>query len=132
MLFYFCDIVIAVMIMKMEEMLNYKNFVVCGKTLDENSFAYKISNALKSAGYNVNGVYSEYKSFNDIEGDIDIIDMCINPVVGLKLLKENKKYVKGIILQPNTVNDELLAYLVDQGYDFVEDCVLVGLKGMGK
>lgn len=43
-------------------------------------------------GYGVSAVGKELESINDVEGDIDVIDLCINPAKGLKLIKECKRF----------------------------------------
>ncbi|MDO5085294.1 MAG: CoA-binding protein [Erysipelotrichaceae bacterium] len=114
--------------MDLKEMMSYHSFAVVGKTLDESKYAYKIKEGLLKHGYQAFGVYSEYPSINAIEEEIDIIVLCINPVLGLKFIQENKKPFKGIIIQPGAESEELLAYLKNEKITFIEGCVLVGLS----
>jgi len=113
--------------MKMNEVMKQKSFVILGDTLNEEKFAYKIKEAMISKGYKVQAVGKELKSINEAEGEIDVIDLCINPVKGLALLKENEKKFKSVVIQPGAGNDELVAYLEENGIPYINDCLLQGL-----
>ena len=69
--------------------MDFKNFVVVGNTINEEKYACKIKNKLIAANYNVECVGKELKSINDVNMDIDVLDLCINPNLGINLLKEN-------------------------------------------
>lgn len=113
--------------MNMRDVMMQKNFVVLGDTLNETKFAHKIKEAMLSHGYNVACVGKELESINDVEFDIDVLDLCINPIKGLKLLKENKKLFKTIVIQPGAENEELIEYLDEQKIDYERGCLLVGI-----
>lgn len=104
------------------------NIAVLGDTLNEEKYAYKIKHGLMDHGYHVYGVGKELQSLNDIQDDIDIIDMCINPVKGLSLIRECKKEYKCIVIQPGAESDELLDYLRQKKIPYIEGCLLVGLS----
>ncbi|MGB4985669.1 MAG: CoA-binding protein [Erysipelotrichaceae bacterium] len=114
--------------MTMEEIMNCQSFAVVGDTLNEEKYAYRIKNAMLEAGYDVFAVGKELSTLNDIEQDIDIIDLCIHPVKGLNLLKENKKDFKCIVIQPGASDDNLLNYLNENHIPYVDGCLLVGLR----
>ena len=114
--------------MNLKEVMGQKNFAVAGNTLNEDSYAYQIKNGLADKGYNVFAVGKELESFNEIRGDIDVIDLCINPVKGLKLIRECKKNFKTIVVQPGAGNDELYAYLDEHQIPYIDGCLLVGLS----
>ena len=114
--------------MELRETMQYKNFVVLGDTLNEEKYAYKIKQELLAKGYHVQCVGKELASINDVEGEIDVIDLCIHPVKGLKLLKECKKEFKQIIIQPGASDVELITYLRENKIPSIDACVLVGLK----
>jgi len=99
-----------------------------GDTLNPEKYAYKIKQGLLEHGYTVHAVGKELASFNDIPGEIDIIDLCINPVKGLALIKECKKSFKCIVIQPGAESEELLSYLNEKNLPYIEGCVLVGLS----
>ncbi|MBP3415958.1 MAG: CoA-binding protein [Spirochaetaceae bacterium] len=114
--------------MDLQQTMEQKSFVVVGDTLNPEKFAYKIKQAMTEAGYKVQCVGKELQSINDAEGDIDIIDLCINAKKGLQLMKECKKPFKSVVLQPGAFDDELVAYLKDNNIPYIEGCLLVGLK----
>lgn len=114
--------------MNLEEIMQQKVFAVAGDTLNPEKYACKIKNALLEKGYTVHSVGKELASFNDVQGDIDVIDLCINPVRGLNLIKECKKSFKCIVIQPGAESDELLAYLDENKIPYIKGCVLVGLS----
>lgn len=107
-------------------------FAVAGDTLNEEKYAYKIKHGLLEHGYNVYSVGKELESFNDIPEEIDIIDLCINSVKGLKLIHECKKTFKCIVIQPGAESDELLAYLDEHELPYIQGCLLVGLSVYSK
>ena len=114
--------------MNLKEVMEFKNFVVVGNTISKDKYAYKIKEALINNNYNVLCVGKELESINDVSFDIDILDLCINPALGLKLLSENKKPVKVVVLQPGAASDEIYDYLNKQRIDYLDGCLLLGLK----
>lgn len=114
--------------MNLQQVMAQKSFVVVGDTLNPEKFACKIKLAMMEAGYKVQSVGKELGSINDATGDIDIIDLCINPKKGLELLKECRKTFKCVVLQPGAFDDELVAYLQENKIPHLEGCLLVGLR----
>ena len=114
--------------MNLEQVMHQKNFVIVGDTLNKNKYAYKIKQAMIKNKYNVFSVGKELQSINDVETDIDIIDLCIHPAKGVKLLQENKKPFKSIVIQPGAESEELLTYLNTQNIPYIQDCLLIGLE----
>lgn len=114
--------------MDLKEIMQYDNFVVAGDTLNEEKYAYKIKHELIDNGYKVYSVGKELKSLNDIEEEVDILDLCINPPAGLKLLKENKKKFKGVIIQPGAGSEEITKFLDENNYNYMNGCLLVGIR----
>ena len=113
--------------MELKEMMEYKNFAVVGNTITEGKYAKKIKDNLAHYGYNVYPVYKELKTLNDIEGDLDIIDLCINPVLGINILKDCKKDYKAVLIQPGAESDEIKDYLKSINKPYLEGCALVGI-----
>lgn len=113
--------------MNLEQVMKQKNFVVIGNTLKEDKFAYKIKHALLEHGYNVQAVGKELASINDVEGEIDIIDLCINSKEGLRLLQECTKPYKSIVIQPGAEGPELIEYLEANKIPYIQGCLLVGI-----
>ena len=114
--------------MELNEAMKLKNFVVVGNTINEDKVAYKIKNELLKYNYNVRCVGKELESINDVDFDIDVIDLCINPVLGLKLMKENKKSFKTVIVQPGALDEDLLNYFKENNIDFIDGCVSIGIQ----
>lgn len=114
--------------MNLKDMMNEKVFVVYGNTTNPEKYAYKIKKALEEKGYEVYDIGGEFKSINDIKKDIDVIDLCINPIKGLELIKNCHKPYKGVIIQPGAEGEELIKYLKDNNINYVEGCALVGLS----
>ncbi len=114
--------------MDLQEVMQQKVFAVLGDTLNEGKYACKIKNRLIENDYTVYGVGKELSSLNEIGENVDIIDLCINPVKGLELIKECEKPFKCIVIQPGAESDELCAYLRENNLPYIEGCLLVGLS----
>lgn len=114
--------------MDLREIMKYDTFVVVGDTLNEEKYAYKIKHELIDSNYNVYSVGKEMASLNDIDEEIDIIDLCINPPEGLKLLKENKKDFKCMVIQPGAGSDEIREFLDENNCCYIDGCLLVGIR----
>jgi len=114
--------------MDLKEVMNQKVFAVVGDTVNEEKYAHKIKKKMKKHGYEVFPVGKELASLNDIPGDLDIVDLCINPNKGLALLKECNKDFKAVVIQPGAESDELVQYLKDNKIEYLEGCLLIGLK----
>lgn len=114
--------------MDLKEIMSQKVFALVGDTLNPEKYAYKIKEAMTAAGYTTYAVGKELASLNDIEGEIDIIDLCIHPVKGLKLMQECRKPFKCVVIQPGAGSEALIQYLTENSIPFIEGCLLVGLK----
>lgn len=114
--------------MDLKEIMQENVFAVVGDTINEEKYAYKIKNNLVEHGYKVYAVGKELASINEITDDIDIIDLCINPVKGLQLMKECNKQYKCIVIQPGAESAELLEYLDQNKIPYIQGCLLVGLR----
>lgn len=118
--------------MDLSEIMNQRVFAVAGDTLNPEKYAYKIKEGLLEQGYKAFGVGKEASDFNQIDEEIDIIDLCINPVRGLELVKSCKKKFKCIVIQPGAESPEVLSWLDENHLPYIEGCLLVGLKLYGK
>ena len=114
--------------MELSEIMAQKTFVVVGNTLDRQKFAYKIKTRLLDQGYTVYGVGKELASINDVPEKIDIIDLCIHPAKGLKLIQACQKPFQCIVIQPGAEGEELLSYLDEHQLPYIKDCLLVGMQ----
>ena len=116
--------------MNLEQVMQQKNYAIIGDTLNPDKYAYMIKHAMIQDGYRVFSVGKELQSLNDIEEDIDIIDLCIHPVKGLKLLQENKKPFKHVVIQPGAGNEELIEWLDSENISYSHACLLQGLSSI--
>lgn len=114
--------------MELREVMEKRTFVVVGDTLTEGKYAYRIKTGLLEKGYSVFAVGKELSSINAIDSEIDIIDLCINPVKGLELISECLKPFKCIVIQPGAESDELITYLQENQLPYIQACLLVGMK----
>lgn len=114
--------------MDLKEIMNQTVFAVAGDTLNPEKYAYKIKHGLLEHGYTVYSVGKELSDFDSVPEEIDIIDLCINPVKGLELIKKCKKSFKCIVIQPGAESEELLSYLNEKNLPYIQGCLLVGLR----
>ena len=118
--------------MDLQEIMEQKTFAVLGDTLNPEKYAFRIKEGLLKNGCTVYSVGKELPSLNDIPEDIDVIDLCIHPAKGLRLLQENRKSFKMIVIQPGAADEALLGWLKEQKLPYLEGCLLVGLSLYGK
>jgi uncharacterized protein len=118
--------------MDLKEVMQQQVFVVVGDTLNEDKYACKIKNRLLGCSYTAYGVGKEFASINEVEKDIDIIDLCINPVRGLELIRECTKPFKCIVIQPGAESRELCSYLQENNLPYLEGCLLIGMNMYAK
>ena len=123
------------MILKAREFLDYKNWAVAGDVLNTSKYAYKILDSLKRDGFNTVGVNpsaeseSVYKSLSDIPYKVEVLDLCINPYKGIKIVKEAQKLkIDKILIQPGAESAEILDFCRANGIHAVKGCALVELQ----
>lgn len=114
--------------MDLQEVMTKRTFAVVGDTLNPQKYAYKIRNGLQEHGYTAYAVGKELPSLNDVPGKLEIIDLCINPAKGLKLIQACEKDFDCIVIQPGAESDELFRYLDERKLPYLEGCLLVGLS----
>ena len=111
----------------MKDILKKQNFVVVGDTTNHEKYAYKIKEQLLEQGYQVECVGKEKKSINEVEMDIHVLDLCIHPVKAVQLLKENKKLIEIVIVQPGAQSQEIIDFLNENHIEYIEDCLYKAL-----
>lgn len=121
--------------MEAHELLNYKNWVVVGDVANPQKYAYRIFSSLKAAGFNAEGVNPRarqediLKRLKDVDYNIDVIDLCINPAVGIAVMKEAASMkIDKVLIQPGAESDEILDYCREAGITAIEGCALVELS----
>lgn len=102
----------------MDHLMSLKQFIVLGNTTNNLKYAYKIKKALLDAGYSV----------SDVPSNCDVVVLCINPIKGLEILKNNDFSYQGVIIQPGAGSEEIYQYLEDKKKPFVNDCCLKYLR----
>ncbi|MGM0446549.1 MAG: CoA-binding protein [Bacillota bacterium] len=120
-----------------EDTLGMKNWAVVGASNKKEKYGYKIVRALADNGYNVfpiNPSLDEidgikvYEKLSDIEENIDVVDMVVNPQIGKLVMKEiNKLGIKYVWLQPGTRSDEIKDYAEENDIKYVESCIYATL-----
>lgn len=121
-----------------EDTLKMKNWAVVGATDKKDRFGYKIVKILAENNYNVYPVSPKlteleglkaYDSLSDIEDNIEVVDMVVNPKIGKDIMKEiNKLDIKNVWLQPGTRSDEIREYANKHDINIVESCIYATLK----
>lgn len=121
--------------MQAQELLNYKNWVVVGDVLNSSKYAYRILSSLKNENFIVEGVNPKdttggaYNSLKDISYKIDVIDLCINPLTGLNIVKEAKELgLDKVLIQPGAESEDIIDYCNNNGITAIEGCALVELS----
>ena len=115
--------------MELNEIMKSRVFTVLGDTLNEEKYAYRIKHALKDAGYTVHCVGKELASLNDVpEEEIEGLDLCINPVRGLPMIRECRKQIRVVLIQPGAGSDEIRQYLDQKNIPWLDGCALKALE----
>jgi len=121
--------------MEAQQLLNYENWVVVGDVLNSTKYAHRILNSLKEAGFNVVGVNprdisgNAYKSLGEVPYKIEVIDLCINSINGLAILKGALDLgIKKVLIQPGAESDEILEFCRSNDIIAIEGCALVELS----
>lgn len=118
-----------------QKLLEYKNWVVIGDVLNSEKYAHRILNSLKEHDFNAAGVHpnsndeSVYRSLKNVPYGIDVIDLCINPIQGEKVLIEAKELgIDKVLIQPGAQSEEILSFCKENGIIAIEGCALVELS----
>ncbi|EGT4145282.1 CoA-binding protein [Clostridium perfringens] len=117
-----------------KDFLNFKNWCVVGDVGNEKKYAYRILNKLKENGYNVFGVSLKegeniFKSLSEVPYNIEVIDLCINPIKGIEFIKEAKALeINKVLIQPGAESEEILNFCKENSICAIEGCALVELS----
>jgi len=121
--------------LKASEFLDYKNWVVVGDVLNRLKYAYKILNSLNESGFNAVGLNPSvddgkaYNKLSDIPYKIEILNLCINPKKGIKILQDARELkIDKILIQPGAESLEILNFCSENGIQAIEGCTLVELR----
>ncbi|MCM0649198.1 CoA-binding protein [Clostridium swellfunianum] len=121
--------------MQAQELLNYKNWVVVGDVLNQSKYASKILLSLKVSKFNASGVNPRdttgtvHKSLKEVPYKIDVIDLCINPIAGFKIIQEAYELgIHKVLIQPGAESSDIIDFCKENGITAVEGCALVELN----
>ncbi|MBZ9606645.1 CoA-binding protein [Clostridium estertheticum] len=121
--------------MDASQFLNYKNWVVVGDVLNPSKYAYKILNSLKKHGFNAVGVNPSienegiYITLSDIPYKVEVLDLCINPYKGIKILHEaHELKIDKVLIQPGAESPEIINFCKSSGMQVIDGCALVELS----
>lgn len=118
--------------------LGMKNWAVVGATNKEDKYGYKIVKKLEEHNYNVYPINPSleeidgikvYDKLSEIEDDIDVVDIVVNPQIGKHVIKEvNRLGIEYVWLQPGTRSDEIRDFAEENGIKRVESCIYATLS----
>ena len=114
--------------MDLKQSLEFNNFLVLGDTTKKEKYAYKIKSSILRADKNCFCVREDGNSIDDCPFEIDVLDLCINPIRGLEYLKSTKKKFKYVVIQPGASSDDIEKYLSDNKIEFVNGGLLMAFK----
>ncbi|MDW8802807.1 CoA-binding protein [Clostridium sp. A1-XYC3] len=121
--------------MEARALLNYENWVVVGDVLNSTKYAYKILSSLKESNFNVSGVNPRdnsgnvYKDLKEVPYKIDVIDLCINPITGLKIVESAIELgINKILIQPGAESNDILMLCREKGIAAIQGCALIELS----
>lgn len=100
------------------------NVVILGNTIDEEKIAYKIKQEFIKQGINPKCVDKEIKNINDIDENIDLLVLCMNPIKEKMILDSCKLKIKNVLIQPGAESEEVESYLKNNKISYVHGCVL--------
>lgn len=120
-----------------EKTKSMKNWAVVGATQKKYRFGYKIVKKLRDKGYNVFPVNPKldevagikcFSSIKKIDQEIDVVDLVVNPEIGLKIMKDiDELGIKYVWLQPGARSDEIREFASEKGINLIEDCIYAAL-----
>ena len=132
--------------MESKEFLNYTNWIVAGDILNKEKYASKIYEALEKSGKQVVGINPNYKAQNistngkkvykslmEVPYSIDVINLCINPQLGIKLMKEAIKLnINMVLIQPGAESSEIRQFCKANEMIAIEGCALIDISSEEK
>lgn len=114
--------------MELKQVMAQHTFVVLGDTLTAGKPAREIKEKLLAHERTVYAVGKELPSLNDVPDTLEVVDFCIHPVKGLRLLQECQKPIGCAVLQPGAESEEIVALLQERDIPYLKGCLLVGMR----
>lgn len=120
-----------------EKTIELKNWAVVGATNKRRKFGYKIFKKLQENGYNVYPVNPNlesidgekcYDNLNEINDKIDVVDLVVNPKIGIKIMEDIKNNdIKYVWLQPGARSAEIRRFAGENDIEFINGCIYAEL-----
>lgn len=117
--------------MDVKKMFAMKNWAVVGDVTNPVKYAPIIAERLERAGYTVYRVKPGkpekgiYGSLAEVPGKIDVINLVINPVQGIEVVREAEKAgIKNFFIQPGAGSREITKFLEEKDLNRHDGCVL--------
>ena len=114
--------------------LQQASWAVIGDVLNPAKPAAQVVASLKREGKTVHLINPRDKTatchatLNDVGAPIDVVDLCINHIEGLKQVEMMGGLgIKKVFIQPGAASPEILAKCVDDGIEVFQGCVMVEL-----
>lgn len=113
---------------------DFNRWVVIGDVVNKDKYASKILYKFKKSGYTVAGVHPKggdniYKTLKEVPFEIEVVDLCINHIQGIKYIMEAKELgIKNILIQPGAESEEILSYCKLNGITAIQGCALIELS----
>lgn len=118
--------------------LKLPRWAVVGASPNPERYSHQIMTLLRERGYTVLPVRPGrdeidglpcYATLSDIPEPPDVVDMVVNPSIGLGVMEEVKRLgIKHVWLQPGSESPEILEFARANGIAAYEACVLVALR----
>lgn len=115
----------------LDNVLNDKKknkIVLMGDTTNNEKIAFKIKNELIKNGYLVHCVDKELKDMNELNNNIDLLILCMNPNKSINILNAFKYKINNILIQPNADNDEINEFIKSKNINYSHGCILQYFK----
>lgn len=122
----------------LQKTLVMPKWAVVGASPKPDRYSYKIVKILKERGYTVYPIRPKqeeilglrcYPSLSALPEKPDVVDMVVNPSVGLDYMKEMKELgLQYVWLQPGSESPEIHDYAKANGIHAMEACILAALS----
>ncbi len=100
------------------------NIVILGNTLDQEKYAFKIKQELINYNIIPKCVDKEIKNINEINNEIDLLILCMNPNKEKLILDSCKLKINNVLIQPGAESEEIINFLVHNKIDYINGCIL--------
>ncbi|MBX3728608.1 MAG: CoA-binding protein [Candidatus Sumerlaeia bacterium] len=117
--------------------LGLRRWAVVGASPNTERASYRVVKLLTERGFDVFPVrpaleaidgIKVYPRLSDVPHPVDVVDMVVNPAVGIKVMEEVRaRGIRYVWLQPGSESEEIHAFAREHGIEAIEACVLAVL-----